>query len=43
MTGAWRKVYDEELFNLHSSPNIIIDIEMSWACSMNESADKCSC
>jgi hypothetical protein len=28
MTGGWRKVYDEELCNLHSSPNIVIDIEV---------------
>jgi hypothetical protein len=34
MTGGWRKLYNEELHNLYSSPSIIIIIKskrMRWA------------
>jgi hypothetical protein len=34
LTGGWRKLHDEELHNLHSSPNIIRMImsrRMRWA------------
>jgi hypothetical protein len=34
VTGGWRKLHDEELHNLYSSPNIIIMIKsrrMRWA------------
>jgi hypothetical protein len=34
VTGDWRKLHNEELHNLYSSPNIIIMIEprrMRWA------------
>jgi hypothetical protein len=34
MTGKWRKLYNEELRNLHSSPSIIRMIKsrmMEWA------------
>jgi hypothetical protein len=34
MTGDWRKLHNEELHNLYSSPNIIIMIKprrMRWA------------
>jgi hypothetical protein len=38
MTGNWRKLHNEELHNLYSSPNIIIQVkedEMGRACSTN--------
>jgi hypothetical protein len=40
VTGDWRKLYNEELHNLYSSPSIIRVIksrkdEMGGACSMN--------
>jgi hypothetical protein len=33
VTGGWRKLYDEKLYNLHSSSNInvIKSRRMSWA------------
>jgi hypothetical protein len=33
VTGGWRKLHNEELHNLHSSPNIIrmIKSRMRWA------------
>jgi hypothetical protein len=37
VTGGWRKLYNEELHNLYSSPNIIRKVkedEMDIACSM---------
>jgi hypothetical protein len=38
VTGGWRKLHNEELHNLYSSPSIIIMIKprwMRWACSTN--------
>jgi hypothetical protein len=40
VTGGWRKLYNEELLDLYSSPSIIRVIkfeedEMSGACSTN--------
>jgi hypothetical protein len=39
VTGKWRKLHDEELNYLYSSPNIVQVIkfqnEMDWACSAN--------
>jgi hypothetical protein len=39
VTGDWRKLHNEELHNLYSSPNIIIikskEDEMGRACSTN--------
>jgi hypothetical protein len=38
VTGAWRKLHNEELHNLYSSPNIIDQVkedEMGRACSTN--------
>jgi hypothetical protein len=37
-TGGWRKLHNEELHNLYSSPSIIRynqvkEDEMGWACS----------
>jgi hypothetical protein len=31
VTGDWRKLHNEELHNLYSSPNIIRMIRMRWA------------
>jgi hypothetical protein len=34
LTGEWRKIHTEEIYNLHSSVNIITAIQlrrMSWA------------
>jgi hypothetical protein len=30
VTGGWRKLHDEELHNLYSSPNIIMVIRSRW-------------
>jgi hypothetical protein len=38
MTGGWRKLHNEELHSLYSSPSIIRMIKsrrMRWACSTN--------
>jgi hypothetical protein len=43
VTGGWRKLHNEELHNLYSSPSIIRMIredEMGRACSTNE-AEEC--
>jgi hypothetical protein len=31
VTGDWRKLHNEELHNLYSSPSIIKVIRMKWA------------
>jgi hypothetical protein len=41
VTGGWRKLHEEELHNLYSSPSInkkyeVKDDEMGRVCSMNE-------
>jgi hypothetical protein len=46
VTGGWRKLHNEELHNLYSSPNIIIMTKsrrMRWlrACSTNEGDKEC--
>jgi hypothetical protein len=38
VTGGWRKLHNEELHNLYSSPSIITNVnvdEMGRACSTN--------
>jgi hypothetical protein len=38
VTGQWRKLHNEELHNLYSSPDIIRQVkgdEVSWACGTN--------
>jgi hypothetical protein len=30
VTGDWRKLHNEELHNLYSSPNIMINSRMRW-------------
>jgi len=40
VTGEWRRLHNEELNDLYSSPNIVRVIkieknEMGWACSAN--------
>jgi hypothetical protein len=38
VTGRWRKLHNEELNNLYSSPNVIRIIKsmrMIWVCSTN--------
>jgi hypothetical protein len=29
-TGGWRKLHNEELFNMYSSPNVISMIRLRW-------------
>jgi hypothetical protein len=44
VTGGWRKLHNEELHNLYSSPNIIETIkedEMGKAYSTNEGGEEC--
>jgi hypothetical protein len=45
VTGEWRKLHNEELHNLYSSPSIISDQvkedEMGRACSTNEGEEEC--
>jgi hypothetical protein len=39
VTGDWRKLHNEKLHNLYSSPNIIRMIKsrrMRWACHVDE-------
>jgi hypothetical protein len=43
VTGGWRKLYNEELHNLHSSPSIIRIIEsrrMRWAGTVAQMGEK---
>jgi hypothetical protein len=41
--GGWRKLHNEELHNLYSSPSIIriMEDEMGRACSTNGGENKC--
>jgi acyl-coenzyme A synthetase/AMP-(fatty) acid ligase len=44
VTGYWRKLQNEELHNIYSSPNIIRMIKsrgMRWACSTNGGDKEC--
>jgi hypothetical protein len=44
VTGGWRKLHNEELHNLYSSPSIIRMIkeaEMSRACNTNDGKENC--
>jgi hypothetical protein len=46
VTGVWRKLHNEELHNLYSSPNIIFndqvkEDEMGRACSTNGGDEEC--
>jgi hypothetical protein len=44
VTGNWRKLHNEELYNLYSSPSIIRVIkkyEMGGACSTNGGEEEC--
>jgi hypothetical protein len=42
VTGGWRKLHNEELHNLYSSPSIIRMIdEMGRACSTNGGDEEC--
>jgi hypothetical protein len=45
VTGEWRKLHEDELQSLYSSPHIvwgdhIEENEMDWACSMHEIDEK---
>jgi hypothetical protein len=42
-TGGWRRVHNEELHNLYSSPSIIriINSEMGGACNTNGGEEEC--
>jgi hypothetical protein len=45
VTGGWRKLHNEELHNLYSSPSIIRIIkedEMVRVCSTNGGEDQCT-
>jgi hypothetical protein len=45
VTGDWRKLHNEELHNMYSSPNIIRmikDYEMGRACSTNVGDKECA-
>jgi hypothetical protein len=39
--GAWRRLHNEELHNLYTSPNIIQEDEMGGACSADGINDNC--
>jgi hypothetical protein len=41
--GDWKKLHNEELHNLYSSPNIIrmIDSRIARACNTNEGEEEC--
>jgi hypothetical protein len=41
VTGAWKKLHNEELHNLYSSPNQVKEDEMDRACSTNGAQYKC--
>jgi len=39
--GAWRRLHNEELHNLYTSPNISQEDEMGGACSTDGINDNC--
>jgi hypothetical protein len=42
VTGGWRKLHNEELHSLYSSPSIMIkEDEMDRVCSMNGGGEEC--
>jgi hypothetical protein len=42
VTGGWRKLHNEELHNLYSSPSIIrMNDEMGGSCSTNGGEEEC--